>query len=54
MEKVKTYGINLNVERLEDDGKNIYSKTYLTKLRNTFINSKPYVDIEEDFGVMMA
>ena len=54
MEKVKTYGIDLNVEGLEDDGKNMYSNTYLTKLRNTPISSKSYVDIEEDFDVMMA
>ena len=41
------------MEGLEDDGQNMYSNTYLTKLRNTPISSKPYVDIEEDFNVMM-
>ena len=54
VEQVKTYGIDLNVEGLEDDGKNIYSNTYLTKLRNTPISFEPYVDIEEDFDVMMT
>ncbi len=32
----------------------MYSNTYLTKLRNTPISSKPYVDMEEDLDVMMA
>ena len=54
VDQVNTYGIDLNVEGLEDDGKNMYSNTYLTKLRNTIINSEPYVDIEEDLDVMMA
>ena len=54
MDQVRTYGINLDVERLEDDGQNMYSNTYLTKLRNTPISSEPYVDIEEDLDVMMA
>ena len=54
LEQVKTYGIDLNVEELEDDRKNIYSNTYLTKIRNTPISLEPYVDIEEDFDVMMA
>ena len=54
MDQIKTYGIDLDVEGLEDDGKNMYSNTYLTKLRNTPISSKPYADIEEDLDVMMA
>ena len=54
VEQVKMYGINLDVEGLEDDGQNMYSNTYLTKLRNTPISSEPYVDIEEDLDVMMA
>ena len=54
MDQVKAYDIDLDVEGLEDDGKNMYSNTYLTKLRNTPINSEPYVDIEEYFDVMMA
>ena len=54
MEQVKTYGIDLNVEGLEDDGKNMYSNTYLTKIRNTPISLKPCVDVDEDFDVMMA
>ena len=54
VDQVKTYGINLDVEGIEDDGQNMYNNTYLTKLRNTPISSKPYVDIEEDADVMMA
>ena len=54
VDQLKTYGIDLDVEGLEDDGKNMYSNTYSTKLRNTPISSEPYVDIEEDFDVMMA
>ena len=48
------YEINLDVEGVEDDGQNMYSNTYLTKLRNTPISSEPYVDIEEDLDVMVA
>ena len=51
---MKTYGIDLNVEGLEDDRKNMYSNTYLTKIRSNPISLEPYVDIEEDFDVMMA
>ena len=54
VDQVKTYGINLDVEGLEDDGQNMYSNTYLTKLRNTAISSEPYVHIEENIDVMMA
>ena len=54
VEQVKTYGIDLNVEGLEDDGQNMYSNTYLNKIMNNPISSEPYVDIEEDFDVMMA
>ena len=54
IDQIKTYGINLDVEGLEDDGQNMYNNTYLTKLRDTPISSKPYVDIEEDLDVMMA
>ena len=42
------------MEGLEDDGQNMYSNTYLTKLRDTPISFEPYVDIEEDFDAMMA
>ena len=54
VEQVTTYGIDLNVEGLEDDGQNVCSNTYLTKIRNTPISLELYVDIEEDFNVMMA
>lgn len=54
MDQVKTYDINLDVEGLEDDGQNMYSNTYLTKLRNTPISSEPYVNIEEDLDTMVA
>ena len=54
IDQVKTDGTNLDVEGLEDDGQNMYSNTYLTKLRNTPISFEPYVEIEEHFDVMMA
>ena len=38
VERIKTYGINFNIEGLEDDGQNMYSNTYLTKIRNTPIS----------------
>ena len=54
MEQVKIYGININVEGLEDDKYNMYNNTYLTKIRITPISSMPDVDIEEEFDVIMA
>ena len=54
VEKIKTYGINFNVEGLEDDGQNMYSNKYLTKIRNTPIILEPYENVEEDLDVMMA
>ena len=54
MEQIKTYNINLDVEGLEDDGKHMYSNTYLTKLRNTPISLEPYDDATENLDIMMA
>ena len=54
VEQVKMYGVNLDVEGIEDDGQNIYSNTYVTKLRNTPVSSEPYINVEENFDVMMA
>jgi hypothetical protein len=54
IDQIKTYGIDLDVEGLEDDGQNMYSNTYLTKLRNTPVSSEPYVGIDEDLDVMVA
>ena len=54
VDQVKTYGINLDVEGIEDDGQNMYSNTYLTKIRNTPINLEPYEDAEEDLDTLMA
>ena len=51
---MKTYGIDLNVEGLEDDEKKLYTNTYLTKVSNTPSSFEPYIDAEEDFDVMMA
>ena len=42
------------MEGLEDDGKNVYSNTYLTKIRNNPISSEPYIDVEENFDVVMV
>ena len=52
--QIKTYNINLDVEGLEDDGQNMYSNTYLTKLRDTPISFGPCEEAEEDLDVMMA
>ncbi len=54
VEQIKTYGINFDVEGLEDDGQNMYSNTYLTKLRGIPISLVLYVDVEENFDIMMA
>ena len=54
VKQVKTYGINLDIEGLEDDGQHMYSNIYLTKIRNTPINLEPYVDVEEDLDTLMA
>jgi hypothetical protein len=54
VDQVKTYGINLDVEGLEDDGYNMYSNTYLTKLRNTPISFEPYHNTDENLDVMVA
>ena len=51
--QVKRYGVNLDVEGLEDDGQHMYKNTYVTKIRNTLISSKPYVDVEEDLDTLM-
>jgi hypothetical protein len=53
VDQVKIYGINLDVEGIEDDGQNMYSNTYLTKLRDTPISSEPY-DKDENLYTMVA
>ena len=45
VEQVKMYGVNLDVEGIEDDGQNMYSNTYLTNLINTPVSSEPYFEI---------
>ena len=54
MGQIKIYNINLDVEGLEDDGKYMYSNTYLTKLRNTPISSNPYEDAKENLDTMIT
>ena len=54
VDQVKMYQVNLNVEGIEDVGQNMYSNTYLTKLRNTPISSEPYQDVGDDLQVMKA
>lgn len=54
VEQIKTYGIDLNVEGLEDKGQNMYRNTYLNNLKGIPISSKPYVDVEEILDIMMA
>ena len=54
VDQVKMYKINLDVEGIEDDGQNMYSNTYLTKLRNIPIGSYPYQDARDELDVMRA
>ena len=51
--QVKTYGIDPNVEGLEDDGQPMYSNTYLNQRRNTTISFEPRIDVEEDLDTLM-
>ena len=53
VDQVKMYKINLDVEGIEDDGKNMYSNTYLTKLRYNPMSSESYQDVGDDLEVMM-
>ena len=54
VEQAKIYSNNLDVKGLEDDGQHMYSNTYFSKIRNTPISLKPYVDFEEDLDTLMA
>lgn len=54
MDQLKMYEVDLDVEGVEDDGKNMYSNTDLTKLKGTTISFEPYKDVGEDLDVMMA
>ena len=54
VDQIKTYDINFDVEGLEDDGQNMYSNTYLTKLKGPPISSEPYANVEDNFDVMVA
>ena len=51
---MKTYGMDLDVEGLEDGGQNLYSNTYLTQIRNNPINSEPLVNVKENLDMLMA
>lgn len=48
------YKVNIDVEGVEDDGQNMYSNTYFTKLRGTPISLEPYEETVEDLDMMMA
>ena len=52
--QVNTYGIDLDVKGLEDDGQNMYSNTYLTQIRNNPISLEPWVNVEENLDMLMA
>ena len=54
VDQVRMYKINIYVEGVEDDVHNMYSNTYLTKLRGTPIRSKPYEYAREELDIMMA
>ena len=48
------YKVCINVEGVEYDEYNMYSNTYLTKLRNIPISLEPYQDIGDDLDVTMT
>lgn len=48
------YKVNIDVEEVHDDCKNMYSNTYLNKLRGTLISSEPYEDVGEELDISMA
>lgn len=54
IDQVKMYKINIDVEGVKDNGQNMYSNTYLIKLKSTPISLKPYEDVVEDLDLMMA
>ena len=54
VDQMKMYKINTDIEGVEDDGQNMYSNTYLTKLRSTLISLKHYEDAMEDLDLMMT
>ena len=53
VDQVKLYKVNIDVDGVEDDGQNMYSMTYLTKLRNTPIRFELFEDVIEDIDMMM-
>lgn len=54
VDQVKVYIVNIDLEGMEDDDQNMYSNTYLTKLRGTPISLEPYKGVREELDVMMA
>lgn len=52
--QVNFYQIDIDVEGIQEEGKNMYSNTYLTKLRGLPINSKPYEDVAKEIDVMVS
>ncbi len=48
------FKVNIDVEGVEHDGQNMYSNTYLIKLRGTPISLEPYEDTKEELDIMMA
>ena len=51
---MKKYKVNIVVDGVEDEGQNMYSNTYLTKMRKIPISSKPFEDVVQDLDMMMA
>ena len=54
VDQVKMYKVNIDIEGVEDDGQNMYSNTYLTKLRGIPKISKPYEGAGEEIDIMMG
>ena len=54
MGQVKLYQIDIDVEGIEDDRKNMNRNTYLMKLRGLPINFEPYEDVAEELDIMVS
>lgn len=51
--QIKFYKVDIDIEGIDDDDKNMFSTTYETKIRPTPIRSELVKDIKEDLDVIM-
>ena len=52
--QVKLYQIDIDIKWIEDERHNMYSNTYLMKLRGLPINFEPYEDVAEELDIMVS